>query len=47
MEKKSKEYIITIEVDDNVTVEELNVAIQDMADRLNTTECLYLIEETE
>ena len=41
-----KEYYITIEVDDNVTIEELKSAIQDVADKLNTTECFYSIEET-
>ena len=41
-----KEYTITLEVDDNVTIEDLQSAIQDMADNsLNTTECFYSIEE--
>ena len=42
-----KEYTITIEVDNNVTIEDMQSAIQDMADNLDTMECFYSIEEDE
>ena len=41
-----KTYTVTLEVDDNVTLEDLQLAITEMADNtLNTTECFYSIEE--
>lgn len=41
-----KEFIITIEVDDNITVEDIENGIIEMADNMATTECFYEIEET-
>ena len=43
-----KEYTITIEVDNNVTIEDMQSAIENMVDNsLSTTECFYSIEEDE
>ena len=41
-----KTFNIVIEVDDNITLEEIEDAITEMVNNLPTSECFYAVEET-